>query len=61
MPRYEYRCEACSQVFERVKPMAQSSDPDACACGGEGRRIISKIAPQHDKMERLGDARLLDD
>jgi putative FmdB family regulatory protein len=61
MPRYEYKCSTCGEVFERTKRMSESSDPDTCLCGGSGERIISRIAPQHDKMVRMGDPRLLDD
>lgn len=61
MPRYEYRCEDCDRIFERVRPMSEASEPAVCDCGRTSPRVISRIAPQWDRMERVGDPGLLDD
>jgi putative FmdB family regulatory protein len=42
MPRYEFRCPNCGQVFEVVRSFAQSSDPAPCpADGSPGERVYS--------------------
>jgi putative FmdB family regulatory protein len=33
MPRYEYRCRACGETFEKTRPMAEASAPIACPGG----------------------------
>ncbi len=43
MPIYEYDC-AEHGVFERMRPMAECSEPAACpACGVEGPRVLSAV------------------
>lgn len=46
MPIYEYRCEDCDQVFERLQRLGD--EPlDVCRhCGGAAHRIISSPAIQ---------------
>ncbi|MDA8319397.1 MAG: zinc ribbon domain-containing protein [Actinomycetota bacterium] len=45
MPRYEYRCRACGDTFERSRPMSESSAPCACPQGhGDTVRLMSKVA-----------------
>jgi len=44
MPIYEFRCQYCDHLFERLQPM-ESDFPDCPLCGGEVTRIIS--APNH--------------
>jgi putative FmdB family regulatory protein len=62
MPTYEYECPKCRIKMDRQRPMSESNLPALCPrCGGYADRIMSRIAPQWDKMERLGDSRLLDD
>ncbi|HEU5299029.1 MAG TPA: FmdB family zinc ribbon protein [bacterium] len=42
MPLYEYRCTACSRIFERHHEVGGS--PGACPfCGGEPRRIFTSV------------------
>lgn len=61
MPIYEYRCSSCQKVFERTRRMSEAGEPGICECGGLGGRIISRIAPDHDrKITRLGDPSYLD-
>ncbi|MFE4259827.1 zinc ribbon domain-containing protein [Streptomyces sp. NPDC056883] len=33
MPRYEFRCRTCEDVFEVSRPMAESSAPADCPAG----------------------------
>ncbi len=44
MPRYDYRCEACENVFE----VTQSFDSEPAAqcprCSNSARRLVSKVA-----------------
>lgn len=46
MPIYEYRCDDCEQVFEKIQRI--SDEPlDACRhCGGAAHRIVSSPAIQ---------------
>ena len=41
MPVYEYECPKCG-VFERVLKMCEANEPQACECGEEAKKIISK-------------------
>ena len=46
MPLYEYECESCQHVFERIQKF---SDPlvDTCPkCGGKVRKLLSSPAIQ---------------
>ncbi len=46
MPIYEYRCDACDQVFEAIQRL-KDEPLDACRhCGGAARRIVSSPAIQ---------------
>lgn len=41
MPLYEYYCEACDGVFELIRPVRESSDPQPCVvCDGDGQRLM---------------------
>ncbi len=45
MPIYEYICGACSEQFERLRPMSAAGQPLACPkCGGEARTAVSRLA-----------------
>ncbi|HVB42774.1 MAG TPA: zinc ribbon domain-containing protein [Streptosporangiaceae bacterium] len=45
MPRYEYRCRACGDTFERTRPMSESSAPCACPQGHDDTvRLLSTIS-----------------
>ena len=44
MPLYEYECEKCQKVFERVRPIAARDIPISCTnpeCYGYGERKLS--------------------
>ena len=41
MPLYEYYCEGCDGIFELIRPVRESSDPQPCVvCDGDGRRLM---------------------
>ncbi|HYK32244.1 MAG TPA: zinc ribbon domain-containing protein [Streptosporangiaceae bacterium] len=45
MPRYEYRCRACGDTFERTRPMSESSAPCTCPNGHDDTvRLLSTVA-----------------
>jgi putative FmdB family regulatory protein len=46
MPIYEYRCESCSQVFEALRRMGESTKGLACpACGSKKlEQVFSSFA-----------------
>ncbi|HEX5190145.1 MAG TPA: zinc ribbon domain-containing protein [Streptosporangiaceae bacterium] len=45
MPRYEYRCRACGDTFEKTRPMTDSSAPCACPQGHDDTvRLLSTIS-----------------
>ncbi|MER5730097.1 zinc ribbon domain-containing protein [Streptomyces sp. NPDC002138] len=45
MPRYEYRCRTCEDVFEVSRPMAESSAPASCPAGhGDTVKLLSAVA-----------------
>lgn len=42
MPTYEFKCDKCGKVFERILPIAQRNDHQDCDCGSpETHRIMS--------------------
>lgn len=45
MPRYEYRCRACGQTFEKTRPMAEASAPIDCPSGHDDTvKLFSAVA-----------------
>lgn len=45
MPLYEYRCRACGQTFERLRPASEADAPAACDDGHDDTtRLLSLIA-----------------
>ena len=45
MPRYEYRCRACGDTFERTRPMSESWVPCACPQGHDDTiKLLSTVA-----------------
>lgn len=45
MPNYEFECLKCGEDFDRVLPISQGSEPQACPkCGGETKKLISRTA-----------------
>ena len=42
MPIYEYACDACEGVFDRMLPMSRSDEPQPCPeCAGPTRKRVS--------------------
>lgn len=49
MPLYEYKCEACGEVMEKLQSRSDSPAPDTCPhCGAKGTlaRIVSNTSFQ---------------
>jgi len=46
MALYEYKCAACEERFDLMRPMSAADEPAACPeCGSEdSRRVISNFA-----------------
>ena len=45
VPRYEYRCRACGDTFERNRPMAESSAPCTCPQGHDDTvKLLSTVS-----------------
>ncbi|MDT9698474.1 zinc ribbon domain-containing protein [Streptomyces sp. P17] len=45
MPRYEYRCRSCGDVFELSRPMAESGEPAVCPAGHDDTvKLLSAVA-----------------
>ncbi|MGH3304153.1 MAG: FmdB family zinc ribbon protein [Streptosporangiaceae bacterium] len=45
MPRYEYRCRACGETFERTRPMSESAAPATCPQGHDDTvKLLSTVA-----------------
>lgn len=41
MPFYDFKCEKCGQIIEKFLPMAKSSQPQDCDCGGIANKIYT--------------------
>nr|WP_221378517.1 zinc ribbon domain-containing protein [Actinoplanes polyasparticus] len=45
MPRYEFRCRACGDTFEVVRPMSEASAPSTCPQGhADTVKLLSAVA-----------------
>jgi len=44
MPIYEYRCQDCDKVFEKIQSGFDERTEACPACGGESKRIISNTS-----------------
>ena len=45
---YQYRCEACKEVTDAVRSVAERDDCPECKCGGETHKIISSYRVHSD-------------
>ena len=45
MPRYDFKCQQCGQVFEATKKMSEPCPP--CQCGGETAVHFSSVPQAH--------------
>jgi putative FmdB family regulatory protein len=42
MPIYEYRCESCDTVTEKMRKVKEKDDPLECPeCGGDTQKCVS--------------------
>ena len=49
MPIYEYRCPACGNEFESIRPVSRADDPIDCkSCGQPAARQISNFSFKSD-------------
>jgi putative FmdB family regulatory protein len=45
MPTYAYRCRECSESFELIRPMSESSAPASCPDGHEDTvKLLTTVA-----------------
>ncbi|WP_445400777.1 FmdB family zinc ribbon protein [Streptomyces sp. LE64] len=45
MPRYEYRCRTCGDIFELSRPMAESAAPAPCPTGHDDTvKLLSTVS-----------------
>jgi putative FmdB family regulatory protein len=44
MPIYEYRCQDCDKVFEKIQSGFEERTEACPACGGDSKRIISNTS-----------------
>lgn len=54
MPRYDFRCQECSETFVVNRPMSQSGDPAPCP---EGHADTVKVLSAMSLGPRRGGAR----
>ena len=53
MPVYTYRCETCSESFEKIRPMTRASEPYPCPkCEAEAERVVSGDCREHSTKNR---------
>ena len=43
MPRYDYRCESCSNEFELTQTFAEAGSGTCPICSGAGRRVFHAV------------------
>ncbi len=53
MPVYTYRCEQCSQNFERIQPMSRASEAQPCpTCENDSDRVMAAIFENNSTKNR---------
>ncbi len=53
MPVYTYRCQQCSDNFEKIQPMSLASEPQPCpTCESESDRVMSAIFESNSTKNR---------
>jgi len=53
LPLYEFQCERCGKITEKLYRMSDSSMPYKCDCGATAKKIISRLG-----IVRVGDGKL---
>ena len=43
MPRYDYKCTACSQEFELIQSFKEAGSGVCTVCGGAGQRVYHAV------------------
>lgn len=43
MPKYDYRCTACEQLFEVTRTMGSTSKEECPSCGAEAKRVFTPV------------------
>ena len=46
MPLYEYRCQTCDHLYERIERVSEPTAAVCPKCGGEARRLLGAPALQ---------------
>ena len=46
MPLYEYRCQTCDNLYERIERVSEPTTAVCPKCGGEARRLLGAPALQ---------------
>lgn len=49
MPTYDYRCSACDNVFERMRPINERHTAE-CMCGGIAKLVILRAPVLDPRM-----------
>lgn len=53
MPVYTYRCEQCSENFEKIRPITRASEPYPCPkCEAEAERVVSGVFENNSTKNR---------
>ena len=57
MPLYEYRCRACGETFDQLRPAAAADDPADCPAGHyDTVRLLSLFAAPSKGASDIGPA-----
>ncbi len=53
MPLYTYRCDACSETFDQIRPMSRSSEAQSCpTCDAKSERVMAGIFENNSTKNR---------
>lgn len=47
MPIYDYKCQSCSKVFEKISSFSMRESPRECECGGHAELQVSAPRSVH--------------
>ncbi|MCA1822878.1 MAG: FmdB family zinc ribbon protein [Mycobacteriales bacterium] len=61
MPVYEYACRGCDAREEHLLPLGRHYDGSCAACGGELRRVYSRVAVKYGGWGFTSTDKLVDD
>lgn len=43
MPAYDYRCPACDETFEIIRPAGSSAEVQCPSCGTQAKRVFTPV------------------